>query len=295
VGTAKVKGAMPHLDADPNQCRSNGGSVRLADSDEGTQRIVGALPGARNSGSVEHDILLRRVSQLTESLERLRESHGAFLRHSADLTAMRIGELERTLASVGVATKVAAVTGGDGRFGRGGPYIAPPRAGSTLPDDFNPVSLFNSHADRLDNLATVMKSLPLASPLEEYEMTSSFGTRNDPINAMTGIHEGVDLGAATGTPVAATGDGQVVWAGWRDRYGNLIEIDHGNGLRTRYGHLSKIMVTNGAHVSRGSIIGLVGETGRTTGPHLHYEVRVGEQATNPMKFIVAGQNVLKTQ
>ncbi len=290
TGTAKVKGAMPHLDADPNQCRA-AGSVRIAES-EGTQRIVGALP--RPSGSVEHDILLRRVSQLTESLERLRESHGAFLRHSADITAMRIGELERTLASVGVATKMATVAG-DARFGRGGPYIPAPRAGSTLPDDFNPVSLFNSHADRLDNLATVMKSLPLASPLEDFEMTSPFGSRNDPINAMTGIHEGVDLGASTGTPVAATGDGQVVWAGWRDRYGNLIEIDHGNGLRTRYGHLSKIMVTNGAHVSRGSIIGLVGETGRTTGPHLHYEVRVGEQATNPMKFIVAGQNVLKTQ
>jgi len=292
TGTAKVKGAMPHLDADPNQCRS-GGSVRIAET-EGTQRIVGALP--RPSGSVEHDILMRRVSQLTETLERLRESHGAFLRHSADLTAMRIGELERTLASVGVATKVAAVTGGDAnKFGRGGPYIPAPHAGSTLSDDFNPVSLFNSHADRLDNLATVMKSLPLSSPLEDYEMTSSFGSRNDPINSMTGIHEGVDLGASTGTPVASTGDGEVVWAGWRDRYGNLIEIDHGNGIKTRYGHLSKILVTNGAHVSRGSIIGLVGETGRTTGPHLHYEVRVGEQATNPMKFIVAGHNVLKTQ
>ena len=290
TGTAKVKGAMPHLDADPNQCRA-AGSVRIAEN-EGTQRIVGALP--RPSGSVEHDILLRRVGQLTESLERLRESHGAFLRHSADITAMRIGELERTLASVGVATKMASVAG-DARFGRGGPYIPAPHAGAAPADDFNPVSLFNSHADRLDNLATVMKSLPLASPLEEFEMTSPFGARNDPINSMTGIHEGVDLGASTGTPVAATGDGQVVWAGWRDRYGNLIEIDHGNGLRTRYGHLSKIMVTNGSHVSRGSIIGLVGETGRTTGPHLHYEVRVGEQATNPMKFIVAGQNVLKTQ
>jgi murein DD-endopeptidase MepM/ murein hydrolase activator NlpD len=112
---------------------------------------------------------------------------------------------------------------------------------------------------------------------------------------MTGIHEGLDLGAPIGTPVEATGDGQVVWAGWRDRYGNLVEIDHGNGVHTRYGHLSKVMVSVGARINRGAVIGLVGETGRTTGPHLHYEVRMGDQATNPMKFIAAGQHVLKTQ
>jgi murein DD-endopeptidase MepM/ murein hydrolase activator NlpD len=304
VASPKAKPSMPHLDPDPNKCRSAGASIRLADAEsEDTRRIVGMLPegpaqpvrlqGARlDQAASDRDTLQRRVTELTQSLARLRESHGAFLRHSADLTAMRIGELERTLASVGVTTKGASAL--DGKFGRGGPYIAP-RAGAPLPDDFNPVSLFNSHADRLDNLATVMKALPLASPLDDYEITSPFGSRNDPINAMTGIHEGLDMGASTGTPVAATGDGQVVWAGWRDRYGNLVEIDHGNGLKTRYGHLSKVMVSTGAHVSRGSIIGLVGETGRTTGPHLHYEVRVGEQATNPMKFIVAGQNVLKTQ
>jgi murein DD-endopeptidase MepM/ murein hydrolase activator NlpD len=311
VVSPKTKPSMPHLDPDPNKCRSAGASVRLADADadfdapaEETHRIVGMLPESSalpvrlqearlDQAASDHDTLQRRVNELSRSLAKLRESHGAFLRHSADLTAMRIGELERTLASVGVATKVAGAIG-DGKFGRGGPFVAP-RAGGPLPDTFNPVSLFNSHADRLDNLATVMKSLPLASPLEDYEMTSPYGARNDPINAMTGIHEGLDMGASTGTPVSATGDGQVVWAGWRDRYGNLVEIDHGNGLRTRYGHLSKVMVTTGAHVSRGSIIGLVGETGRTTGPHLHYEVRVGDQATNPMKFIVAGHNVLKTQ
>jgi len=311
VSTSRAKPAMPHLDPDAKKCRSGSAAITTAGNVEGNspgaQRIVGVLPDSA-AGTVrpqearfdpavaDHDTLQRRVNQLTESLEKLRETHGAFLRHSADLTAVRIGELERTLASVGVNTKVASAMVGDGKYGRGGPFIAAPLTGS-LPTsyDFDPVSLFNSHADRLDNLATVMKTLPLASPLVDYEMTSPFGARNDPINAMNGIHEGVDLGAAIGTPVAATGDGQVVWAGWRDRYGNLVEIDHGNGLRTRYGHLSKVLVTVGAHISRGSVVGLVGETGRTTGPHLHYEVRMGEQATNPMKFIVAGQNVLKTQ
>jgi murein DD-endopeptidase MepM/ murein hydrolase activator NlpD len=302
---------MPHLDPDPNKCRSAGGTITVANGRDAeaddTQRIVGLLPEttpeparrqeARFDPAIsDRDTLQRRVNQLSQSLAKLRESHGAFLRHSADLTAVRIVELERTLASVGVNTKVASAMVGDSKFGRGGPFIAAPLDGMlAVPDDFNPVSLFNSHADRLDNLASVMKSLPLASPLADYEVTSPFGARNDPINALTGIHEGLDMGASTGTPVLASGDGQVVWAGWRDRYGNLVEIDHGNGLRTRYGHLSKVMVMVGAKVARGSVIGLVGETGRTTGPHLHYEVRMGEQATNPMKFIVAGQNVLKTQ
>ncbi len=302
VSSARAKPLMPHLDADPSKCRSGGAAVRLAadgGAADGTQRIASTIPEASFDPAVaDHDTLQRRVNQLTQSLAKLRESHGAFLRHSADLTAVRIGELERTLASVGVNTKVASAMVGDGKgdakFGRGGPYIAA-QPGSPLSDDFNPVSLFNSHADRLDSLATVMKTLPLASPLEDYEVTSPYGARNDPINAMTGIHEGLDMGASTGTPVSATGDGEVVWAGWRDRYGNLVEIDHGNGLRTRYGHLSKVMVTVGSRVARGAVIGLVGETGRTTGPHLHYEVRVGEQAANPMKFIVAGHNVLKTQ
>jgi len=310
TSSRKVTSTMPRLDPDAKNCRSGAPATRLAaaastlDVGHDTARIVGALPESGDSlkqearfETSEGDNLERRVNQLSQSLEKLRESHGAFLRHSADITAMRIGELERTLASVGVNARMASA-GNDGRYGRGGPFIAAPLHGgptSQLADDFNPITLFNDHADRLDSLASVLKSLPLASPLADYELTSSFGARNDPINALTGIHEGLDLGAPTGTPVAASGDGQVVWASWRDRYGYLVEIDHGNGLKTRYGHLSKILVTLGSHVGRGAIIGLVGETGRTTGPHLHYEVRMGEQATNPMKFISAGQHVLKTQ
>jgi murein DD-endopeptidase MepM/ murein hydrolase activator NlpD len=301
----KVAATMPRLDPDAKNCRSaapGATKVAAAEPTPDTQRIIGALPEAGDSlkqearfDSVENDNLERRVNQLSQTLDKLRESHGAFLRHSADLTAMRIGELEKTLASVGVSAHLASVN--EGHFGRGGPFIAAPLHGgaASAAADFDPITLFNNHADRLDSLASVLKSLPLAAPLADYELTSSYGARNDPINALNGIHEGLDLGAPIGTPVAASGDGVVVWASWRDRYGYLVEIDHGNGLKTRYGHLSRITVTLGSHVGRGTIVGLVGETGRTTGPHLHYEVRMGEQATNPMKFISAGQHVLKTQ
>ncbi len=303
TGKRGIAGTMPRLDADANGCRviANAAQPAAATPASGdTRRIVGSL---KDDGANEQEVLRRRVTQLEEALEKLRASHSAFLQNTADIAALRIGEMEKALAAVGVNAKSLSTeadrrpTDGTSRvspYGRGGPFIAAP-PGTKLGGSFNPVALFNNHADRLDTLTTALRSLPLGEPLADYEVTSPFGARNDPINNLTGIHEGVDLGAPTGTPVRATGEGVISSAGWRDRYGIMVEVDHGMGLRTRYAHLSKSLVAVGQHVSRGATIGFVGETGRTTGPHLHYEVRMADQATNPMKFITAGQNVLKSQ
>lgn len=298
VGNGKKGGAtagMPKLDPDAVGCRQGDRAVAAASQ---APAIVGKADAAQ-----EQEILRQRLTRLQDELGKLKASHGAFLQESAGLAAVRIGELERALSAAGVDLKTIQPGKAKPRtedakwsfFGRGGPFVAAHGGAAPPNPDINPVTLFNSHADRLDNLASTIRSLPLGEPLVDYEVTSPFGARNDPINAMSGIHEGVDMGAITGTPVTATGDGQVVWATWRDRYGLLVEVDHGMGVHTRYAHLSKVLVNLGQHVSRGTPLGLVGETGRTTGPHLHYEVRVGEQATNPMKFIMAGQNVLKGQ
>ncbi len=331
VSSAKrgpATGAMPRLDPDASGCRVVADATpaalnSAAGPDGDTRRIVGSLKddslkddslkdaapktaSPKDGSSPDQEALRRRVNHLEEELAKLKASHGAFLEQTAGVAAVRIGELERALSAVGLDTKTLGVDANRrGRksddeksslFGRGGPFIAARRgAGGPAPDGFNPVALFNTHADRLDNLTSAIRTLPLGEPLADYEVTSPFGVRNDPINALTGIHEGVDLGAMTGTPVMATGDGQVVWASWRDRYGLMVEIEHGMGLHTRYAHLSKILVNVGQRISRGAPLGLVGETGRTTGPHLHYEVRMGDQPTNPMKFIMAGQNVLKGQ
>jgi murein DD-endopeptidase MepM/ murein hydrolase activator NlpD len=306
---SSANSALPRLDPDAIGCKviANAPSTtedsRAVGGNGDTRRIVGTL---KDGASPDQELLRRRVAHLEEELTKLKASHGAFLEQTAGVAAVRIGELERALSAVGVDTKSLnnaasqrTHKGDDEKnslFGRGGPFIAARhRIGTPSADGFSPIALFNTHADRLDNLTSAIKTLPLGEPLSDYEVTSPFGTRNDPINALTGIHEGVDLGAASGTPVTATGDGQVVWASWRDRYGNMVEIEHGMGIHTRYAHLSKVLVNIGQHVSRGEPLGLVGETGRTTGPHLHYEVRVGDQATNPMKFIMAGQNVLKGQ
>ena len=116
-------------------------------------------------------------------------------------------------------------------------------------------------------------------------LTSNFGYRGNPIGGGSGFHEGIDIGVDYGTPVRATAAGKVTMAGWVDGYGNLVEIDHGNGFVTRYGHNSMLLVTVGQEVRAGSIVALAGSTGRSTGPHVHYEVRVNGTPTNPLLFL----------
>lgn len=116
-------------------------------------------------------------------------------------------------------------------------------------------------------------------------ISSPFGLRSDPIKGIRRRHEGIDLPAYSGARVYATGAGVVSIAGWVSGYGNLVEIAHPGGVRTRYGHLSRILVSPGFAVAQGQVIGAIGSTGRSTGPHLHYEVRVHGIPANPMQFI----------
>ncbi|MDQ7260934.1 DUF5930 domain-containing protein [Paracoccus sp. PS-1] len=140
--------------------------------------------------------------------------------------------------------------------------------------------------DQMNSYRIAVEKMPLAMPVQAaFRYTSPFGRR------WGRMHEGIDMAAPVGTPVYATGEGTVVFAGWQRGYGNLIKIQHELGTETRYGHLSKIRVKVGQKVSRGSQIGDMGNTGRSTGSHLHYEVRVNGRAVNPMSFIKAAQNV----
>jgi murein DD-endopeptidase MepM/ murein hydrolase activator NlpD len=120
---------------------------------------------------------------------------------------------------------------------------------------------------------------------------SGFGVRTDPFTGSLAMHTGLDLHGETGDPVRATADGTVTAAGWGGGYGRVVDIDHGNGLTTRYGHLSAIDVRAGQSVKAGQIIGKVGSTGRSTGPHLHYETRLRKEAVDPQKFLRAGQRL----
>ena len=128
-------------------------------------------------------------------------------------------------------------------------------------------------------------SIPSADPLAGFRMTSGYGMREHPILGGRRKHDGVDLASPVGTPVHATADGVVERASWFGGYGLCVELDHGAHLETRYGHMSRLAVAEGQHVRKGDVIGYVGSTGRSTGPHLHYEVRVNGLAVNPLAYM----------
>jgi murein DD-endopeptidase MepM/ murein hydrolase activator NlpD len=150
---------------------------------------------------------------------------------------------------------------------------------------------------KLDQLQSDVIAIPSDKPVRaEVVMMSAFGLRSDPFNHRAAVHPGIDLSGAYGTPIYATADGTVLRAGWNSGgYGNLVEIDHGRGITTRYGHMSAILVSAGQHVTRGQQIGRMGSTGRSTGNHLHYEVRIDGRAVNPIPFMKSTDYVLAMQ
>jgi murein DD-endopeptidase MepM/ murein hydrolase activator NlpD len=128
-------------------------------------------------------------------------------------------------------------------------------------------------------------SVPSLVPLAGVQMTSGFGMRTHPVLGGRRSHKGVDLGAPTGTPIHAAADGIVSRADWFSSYGLYVSIEHGGEIQTRYAHMSRLNVAKGQRVRKGDVIGFVGSTGRSTGPHLHYEVRINNQAVNPVPYM----------
>ena len=150
---------------------------------------------------------------------------------------------------------------------------------------------------RLDPMQPGMIAIPSAKPVPaaQARFTSAFGTRSDPFKATRAMHAGIDLAGPVGTSIYATADGYVGRAGVVGGYGNFIELEHGKSIQTRYGHLSSILVRSGQRVKRGDLIGRMGSTGRSTGSHLHYEVRVDGAAVNPIPFMQSADYVLMAQ
>lgn len=132
-------------------------------------------------------------------------------------------------------------------------------------------------------------SIPSLMPVANYRMSSSFGMRDHPISGGRRAHKGIDLAAPTGTPIRASADGIISKAKWFGGYGLFIAIEHGGSIQTRYGHMSRLNVAEGQRVAKGDVIGFVGTTGRSTGPHLHYEVRINGEAVNPVPYLQSDQ------
>lgn len=256
----------------------------------GDPSITGSIGPAGKQG---HDFVpsLRtgRQSSIGETLDRMQASIDRVeARQSNALGALedrydnRIRRIRGVLSQLGVKPQAAAT---------GGPFIPvrPPPAGEGFQRALFRANLARSEAEQL---ADTLRSVPVRKPLAgEIDETSPFGIREDPFLHEPAMHTGMDMRGEVGESVHATAAGRVTIAGWDGGYGNLIEINHGNGLSTRYGHLSQIDVHVGDEVRIGQVIGLVGTTGRSTGPHLHYETRINGEPVNPEKFLAAGEEL----
>lgn len=232
-----------------------------------------------------------------------------FVRENLNAMAVRLGQMQAQLLRLdSMGDRLAALAGVKPQElkaiekaksdGRGGPLIqATPMSEADLQRAMDALASDLDHkGDALSLLENQMlddrirkSALPSSLPIDMNWNSSSFGWRIDPITGQRAMHEGVDFAADVGTPIRAAAAGIVISAEAHPAYGNLVEIDHGNGLTTRYAHCSKLLVEPGALVKRGQVIALVGNTGRTTGPHLHFEVRVNGVAHNPNGFLQMAQ------
>jgi murein DD-endopeptidase MepM/ murein hydrolase activator NlpD len=175
--------------------------------------------------------------------------------------------------------------------GVGGPLEEVP---AVRPADPNFKALFLSWK-KLEQLVQGTIAIPSTEPVHGTAFTSGYGVRSDPFRGRAAMHAGIDLAGPLGTPIYATADGIVGRSQWVNGYGNLVELDHGRGIQTRYGHLSKALVQAGQQVKRGDMIALMGSTGRSTGSHLHYEVRLDGKAVNPVPFMQSSNYLQSVQ
>jgi len=224
--------------------------------------------------------------RLQTSLDQVERRQMAALSSVEDSMESRVRRMRGVFTDLGL--DMAQLEAATPRSGVGGPFVP-----VKLPADAGPFErqLYRINVTRsaVERLNRTLALVPYRKPvIGEVEFTSGFGVRSDPFLGRPAMHTGLDFRAAMGDPVRATANGRVVSSGWAGGYGRLVEIDHGNGLSTRYGHLSEINVKVGDLIKIGQVIGAVGSTGRSTGPHLHYETRIDGDAVDPQKFLRAG-------
>lgn len=212
-----------------------------------------------------------------------------FAQRLATLIDQRSAKAEAAIRSFGLNPKQIA---NGARIAQGGPFI--PWSRSDIAEDEALSALAKSFA-RLNALEQGLAAIPSGRPTASPMLTSSYGYRRDPFNGQAAFHAGVDFPGSYGQTILAAAAGRVAYVGQRQGYGNVIEIDHGHGIMTRYAHLSGFGVRPGAVVDRGQAIARMGSTGRSTGMHLHFEVRMNGNPINPVRFLEVRQDVLQIQ
>ena len=257
----------------PDDIKVEGGDTVTDSSNEAAEtveKVSAAFPQARALAELE-----ARQLAYVERLTRF-----------ADLRAARAAQALRQLG-----LNPAAMVAGADRQAMGGPLeILATGANGDIDPRFERLGLSLARMSALErSLDAVPQVLPARAPM----VTSSFGYRRDPFTGRGAMHSGLDFKGPLGSPIYAAAKGVVTFVGRKAGYGNVVEVSHGNGLMTRYAHMSRFATTVGTRVAAGDIIGAIGSTGRSTGPHLHFEVRINDRAVDPRPFLKAAPNVLK--
>ncbi len=271
------------------QLAANGGTPP-----EDVAETLGFVTAALGRTATERDAMAEvadtakaEADEIAYEMKLLEERHDDIFTSLEEAVTISMAPLDKMFSSAGLDPDDLIDQVRRGYSGQGGPLgpLAPmiPPGGDA---DAERAGRILEGLDRMNLYRLAVEKAPFAMPLKtSFRYTSGFGRR------WGRMHEGIDMAGAQGSPIYATADGTVVHAGWESGYGNLVKIRHEFGIETRYGHLSKVRVEVGQKVSRGDKIGDMGNTGRSTGTHLHYEVRTGGSATNPMTFIKAANNV----
>ncbi len=275
----------------------------IAQYEEGTpQDTAGITDVAYGAELAENqELILERIEFLEERIERLKVENESFVEAIRLRTQKKIDEFEEIINMTGLSPhalemkqsaleseeeeRQSAANALDKEAPKGGPYI-PESAAEVMERE---KKLFDT-IDQMMILHGVVDKLPLAVPLNG-KFTSGFGRRVDPFTRRLAVHTGLDIAGPVGARIKASNDGVVTFAGRKGAYGIMVDVDHGLGISTRYGHLSRVLVKEGQKVKAGDVIAVQGSTGRSTGNHLHYEVRYNDKPLNPKNFIKAGNHV----
>jgi murein DD-endopeptidase MepM/ murein hydrolase activator NlpD len=226
------------------------------------------------------------LARLQTSLDRVEARQTATLNSLEERYDAKARRIRGVLADLGLDGKKSS--GGIQLAAVGGPFV-PLTLHKNAGAFERQLYRINVARASLDRLTRTLGAVPVRKPIMgQIDLSSGFGVRSDPFLGRPAMHTGLDFRSSTGDPVRVTANGTVESAGWSGGYGKMVEVDHGNGFSTRYGHLSEIEVKVGQKVQIGQIIGRVGSTGRSTGPHLHYETRIDGDAVDPQKFLRAG-------
>ncbi len=226
-----------------------------------------------------------RLTKLEDELQQQEAGGGGAQLWLRDWALGRADALENLFLHTGIDLSVLLTRAGEAELGQGGPF----QLVSVEDGEKSDSQSLSQDIRRLAALQALARSLPLGAPIDHYNITSSFGKRSDPITGELAFHGGLDFGAAPDSHILATAPGRVIHAGPLGPYGNTVEIDHGLGVTTRFGHMKSVAVEVGQDVSFRDQIGVIGSTGRSTGRHLHYEVRIDGNAYDPAKFLDTGR------